>query len=99
MDKPGFWGISADFCLHRRRRSNADDEMAAEQSFEPDFPLLEKRIKSWRREESDNAQLTRRFSLVAFPNLTSQNCRGNASFVATFSRILLIEKRWRWTQS
>ena len=60
--------------------------------FRTGLSLLEKGSKGRRREESDNAQLTWRFSLVAFPNLTSQNCRGNATFVATFSRILLIIK-------
>jgi hypothetical protein len=54
--------------------------------------LLEKGSKGRRREESDNAPLTWRFSPVAFPNLTWQNCRGNATFVVTFSCILLIIK-------
>jgi hypothetical protein len=30
---------------------------------------------------------------VAFPNLTSRNCRGNVTFIVTFSSILLITKK------
>jgi hypothetical protein len=39
MDKRGFWGISAVFCQYRRRWSNADDEMAEEEGFEPPIPF------------------------------------------------------------
>ncbi len=56
------------------------------------FPFGEK-IKRSEKEESDSAQLSWRFSLVAFPKLTSQNSRRNAISVATFSRILLIIKK------